>query len=157
MLFPSPVPQGSGWWRGRRASERAGTWLGGRKIISARRLCLRLKPYLHFKSGGRPCCHLRDAIDQPACHLMSADTGALMKLIEQSMIDNCSACQCLVSPSTTSQVEAPPLKRLPALRIPGAGRKSAAWSKDFRNNPGDFQQLWLINLRGWSIKMINNL
>lgn len=80
-------------------SERAGTWLGGRKIISARRLCLRLKPYLHFKSGDRPCCHLRDAIDQPACHLMSADTGALMKLIEQPMIDNCSACQCRVSPS----------------------------------------------------------
>lgn len=44
--------------KGRRVS----TWLEGRKIISAGRLCLRLKPHLHFKSGGRPCCHLRDAI-----------------------------------------------------------------------------------------------
>lgn len=69
------------------------TWLEGRKIISARLLCLRLKPDLHFKSSGRSCCHLRDAIDQPACHLMSAGTGALMKLIEQPMIDNGTARQ----------------------------------------------------------------
>lgn len=98
MLFPSPVPQGSNWWREGRKNqgrqwERASTWLEGRKIISARRLCLRLKPYLHFKSSGRLCCHLRDTIDQPACHLMSADTEALMKLIEQPMIDNHSARQ----------------------------------------------------------------
>lgn len=90
MLFPSPVPQGSSWWKNKREGEiflwggRKGgkvgsksswreegeemerrersTWLGGRKIISARRLCLRLKPDLHFKSGGRSCCHLRDTI-----------------------------------------------------------------------------------------------
>lgn len=84
----TPVEEQEGKEGGR---ERA--WLGGRKIISARLLCLRLKPDLHFKSSGRSCCHLRDAIDQPACHLMSAGTRALMKLIEQPMIDNGTAHQ----------------------------------------------------------------
>lgn len=42
---------------GRRAPD-----ADSRKIISARRLRLRLKPDLHFKSDGRPRRHLRDAV-----------------------------------------------------------------------------------------------
>lgn len=76
-----------------REGGRPASSLEGRKIISTRPLCLRLKPDLHFKGSGRPCRHLRDAIDQPACHLMSAGSGALMKLIERPVIDNGAARQ----------------------------------------------------------------
>lgn len=100
----TPVEEQAGKEGGR---ERA--WLGGRKIISARLLCLRLKPDLHFKSSGRSCCHLRDAIDQPACHLMSAGSRALMKLIEQPMIDNGTAHQrhCHDHPPVSPSLQPP--------------------------------------------------
>lgn len=68
-----------------------------------------------------------------------------MKLIERSMIDNCSACQrlsLLRDQVSTSSQDAGSLKPFPTninllLIVVVYVRKSAAWSTDFKYDPGE--------------------